>query len=458
MTPPIERDDDLFWLRDDDRRDPAVLSYLREENAHTESHLLHLKPLVGQLYDEIVGSILQDDDDLEFSWGEWTYFVRTTKGKAYPVVLRNRVEGGNSESNIKGTPVNGGSRKGSSTVVLDVNEIAKNLKYCSIGTFKPSPCHSILAYSVDSNGYETYDVKFKDLETGKAMSDVLMGTSGAVSWGRCSVSMGKQSHRTVFYSTQDDAHRVDKVWMHVLGTDQASDVLMHHEQDELFDAGFGRSADGKFMVIESQSGETNEVRVLRISVDAGEGDDATEVLANLELLNQRRLGHRCYPEHRGDQWFILSNKDAKINFDLYRVRDDAIGDDETWEPVQGIANTRSDDGSAEDASSPVGFPYSERRTLESICAFENFLVLEGRENGFSQIWVLELSKQGAVTKHHRTKWAAENGVVYTATASASLSCVGANQVRLEWAFSNPGTVRFMPCVECSYASLTTTME
>jgi hypothetical protein len=71
---------------------------------------------------------------------------------------------------------------------------------------------------------------------------------------------------------------------------------------------------------------------------------------------------------------------------------------------------------------------------------------------------LELSKQGAVTKHHRTKWAAENGVVYTATASASLSCVGANQVRLEWAFSNPGTVRFMACVECSYASLTTTME
>ena len=199
-----------------DRRDPAVLSYLREENAHTESHLLHLKPLVGQLYDEIVGSILQDDDDLEFSWGEWTYFVRTTKGKAYPVVLRNRVEGGNSESNIKGTPVNGGSRKGSSTVVLDVNEIAKNLKYCSIGTFKPSPCHSILAYSVDSNGYETYDVKFKDLETGKAMSDVLVGTSGAVSWGRCSVSMGKQSHRTVFYSTQDDAHRVDKVWMQAL--------------------------------------------------------------------------------------------------------------------------------------------------------------------------------------------------------------------------------------------------
>ena len=74
-------------------------------------------------------------------------------------------------------------------------------------------------------------------------------------------------------STQDEAHRCDKVWCHVLGTPQSLDVLVHHETDELFSVGFGRTADGKFVVLESESQETNEVSLIDIdasSVDFGE--------------------------------------------------------------------------------------------------------------------------------------------------------------------------------------------
>ena len=64
-----------------------------------------------------------------------------------------------------------------------MNEVAKPLKYCSIGAFKPSPCHTLLAYSVDSSGYETYETRFVDLNTNEPLPDVLTNTAGAVSWG-----------------------------------------------------------------------------------------------------------------------------------------------------------------------------------------------------------------------------------------------------------------------------------
>ena len=448
MSPPIERDDDLFWLRDDARSDPEVLAHLEAENAYAEKHLEHVQPLCETLYAEIKNSIKESDDDAPFAWGpEHEYFVRTVEGSAYPVILRaNRTKGNAAEL---------------PEVVLDVNEIAKPLKYCSIGAFKPSPCHTLLAYSVDPSGYETYETRFLDLRTGEHLPEVLRDTSGAVSWGGSfsspSPDGAEEKRMTVYYSTQDAAHRCDKVWCHVLGTPQSQDVLVHHERDELFSVGFGRTADGKFVVIESESQETNEISVVDIeasSVDFGvvavrddrEADDDEPSLLSLthaapRVMVPRRLGHRYYPEHRRGRWFVLSNRDGKMNFDLYRTAvssEDVDGDvdisEASWEKVPAAVGSSSS-SRLHDSSEPStlnekvdGFPWSAGRTLESMSAFSEHLVVEGREDGFSRVWVLSLDASGAITRTKRTEWPTQNCCVYTATASASLSCVGMNQV------------------------------
>jgi len=61
MDPPVLRDDDLFWLRDDDRKDPAVLDHLRGENAHTEAATAHLAGARKTLYEELKGHVLEAD-------------------------------------------------------------------------------------------------------------------------------------------------------------------------------------------------------------------------------------------------------------------------------------------------------------------------------------------------------------------------------------------------------------
>ena len=193
---------------------------------------------VKKVYDEIIHSIQETDEDIHFPWGDrYEYFVRTVKGKAYPIVCRSKVD---KDVSATATKVE---------VVLDVNEVAKPLKYCSLGSFRLSPSHDILAYSIDPSGYETYEVRFKDLRSGKDLPDVIKATAGGVSWGH--------GDDEVYYSTQDDAHRPDKVWRHALGTPQSSDACLLTEDDELFCVGFGRTSSGEYMLLESESTETN---------------------------------------------------------------------------------------------------------------------------------------------------------------------------------------------------------
>ena len=242
MDPPIERNDDLFWLRDDERKNPEIISHLKAENAYTEAHLAHVQPLVKKVYDEIIRSIQETDEDIHFPWGNrYEYFVRTVKGKAYPIVCRSKIAtaaaAGGGGGGGDGDEAAASSSSSAVEIVLDVNEVAKPLKYCSLGSFRLSPSHDILAYSIDPSGYETYEVRFKDLRTGKHLPDVIESTAGGVSWGH--------GDDEVYYSTQDDAHRPDKVWRHTLGTPQSSDACVLSEDDELFCVGFGRTSSGK---------------------------------------------------------------------------------------------------------------------------------------------------------------------------------------------------------------------
>ena len=84
------REDEYYWLRDDDRKDAAMLAYLEAENAWTDAVMAPLKPLQDTLYDEIVGRIKQDDSSVPYRERGWWYYSRFEKGKDYPVHARRQ--------------------------------------------------------------------------------------------------------------------------------------------------------------------------------------------------------------------------------------------------------------------------------------------------------------------------------------------------------------------------------
>src|SRR5438270_4652548 len=87
---PVERDDPYYWLRDDSRKDPQLLSYLAAENSYADAVLAPTKPLQDRLFGEIVSHIKEDDSSAPYRKRGYYYYNRNETGQEYPIVARKR--------------------------------------------------------------------------------------------------------------------------------------------------------------------------------------------------------------------------------------------------------------------------------------------------------------------------------------------------------------------------------
>ena len=81
-----KRVDDYAWLRN--KQDPAVLDYLKAENAYAEAVTRPLQPFEDTLYREMVGRIQETDLSVPYRLRGWFYYSRTEAGKQYPILCR----------------------------------------------------------------------------------------------------------------------------------------------------------------------------------------------------------------------------------------------------------------------------------------------------------------------------------------------------------------------------------
>eukprot|EP00122_Pirum_gemmata_P007905 Pgem_evm2s7269 len=238
-------------------------------------------------------------------------------------------------------------------IILDENIIAEGKDQCVVMGVKPSPDHQFLAYSVDFTGNETYMVKVIDLTTGKENNDVVEGVVGTIQWGA--------NNSYFFYLSEDKAKRPYKLWRHVIGTNQDQDVCLLTEEDELFYAGMSKSKDGKFLFCGSGSTETSEQFYLDLTVP-----NNTE----LKMIQEREFGLLYDVEHRDGLFFICTNFDKAINNRLMAA------------PVN----------SPSKASWVEVIPYDESRRIDDFDVFKDYMVLEGRQDGLTQLWTLKFQK------------------------------------------------------------------
>lgn len=328
MVPPVYLKDDYYYVRDDKRENKLVINHLHLENKYTNGQLKHLKESRENLYKELLSHVQETDDSYPYPYGAYEYYSRTVEGKSYTIYCRkqNKVE----------------------EVILDVNELAVGKKHCQVGCVSPSPDHSILAFSEDAKGYETYQGYFVNLKTKQTLEDRLENISSRVVWG--------YDNKTVYYATMDDAHRTNKIWRHTMGTSSTSDECLYEENDEVFGASFGKSDSGDYLIVGSSSSETSEFYYLDLKVPN----------ATLTLVEKRTPGVEYSVDHHGNHFYIVTNKDKAINFKLMKTPI-ASPSAKNWVDVM---------------------PYGATRKTDYIKCFKTFFAIFGREEGTSQIWIL----------------------------------------------------------------------
>ncbi|WP_263260809.1 S9 family peptidase [Pseudomonas sp. RIT-PI-S] len=291
LTPPLARkaagNDPYAWLQARDSEE--VLAHLRAENSYLNTQLASEAGLREALFEEIRGRILETDLSLPSPWGPWLYYSRTTAGDEYARHYRAP------------RPANGSLEVDPATeeLLLDPNVLAEG-GFLSLGAFSISPDHQRLAYSLDTQGDETYRLFVKILATGEVQALPFDECSGSMTWANDSA--------TLFFAVHDDTHRPHQLYRHRLGT--AGATLVFEESDGRFFLHCYRASSERQLVLHTNSKTTSEAWVL----DADQPEGAFGCVA------PRREGHDYDIDHGQLDgtwtWFVRSNRDG-LNFALY---------------------------------------------------------------------------------------------------------------------------------------------
>ena len=324
------RNDPWFWLRDID--DPETMEYLNAENAYTEAILEPENALRETLFDEMRARIKEDDSTVPQKDGDYYYYTRFEEGNQYAIVCRKYF-----------------SLDADEEVILDVNELAKDLDYCRVGSLENSPDHKLLAYSMDSDGSEIYTIYVKNLETGELLPDAITNSYYSLEWANDS--------KTLFYDVLDENHRPVKVFKHRLGDDPSADELVYQEMDERFFVGVMKSSSNRFIFVTASGNNMSEWRFI-------EADNSGSALT---LIETRREGFEYDVEHHGDRFLIRHNGgDAKD----FQVSETPITTpaEENWQDL---------------------IPHVLGHPIGGITVTRDHLILSSRDDGLPQIRVIE---------------------------------------------------------------------
>ncbi len=351
MNPPKVREDLYYWLRDDTRKKPEVIEHLKAENSYAESQTEHLQGLRDDLYNEMLAHLKETDEDVPHRDGEFYYYSKTVQGKSYKIHCRKPLT---SEEE---------------TVVIDENKLAEGHEYSDMSTYSLSPSHTKVAYSIDHSGYETYDVRFiEDIASGSESADVIQDVDGDITWGADDTAL--------FYLKMDEEHRPFKLFMHMLGTNQSEDVCLFTEDDQMFWMQAGKTADDKFLVINTSSKETSEVHVINLQGIVGAAGHL-RAAEHKVCIRAREFGVRYDVEHHEGKFCIVTNADGAKNNKLAFCPVSNYFDELTGLPLTNPMVQFTDLKK-----------YTPSEQIDEIIPFKNFIAVFGREDGIQRLWTV----------------------------------------------------------------------
>lgn len=331
------REDDYYWLKD--KSNPEVIQYLEEENRYYDEIMRPLEGQTEEIYQSMVDCVPDSEVNVPVQHGPFFYYSRLDKTKQYPIYARKQAA--NREL----------LAEAAEEEVLDLNGLAEEDDYLSVTLQRMSTDHKRLAYLENRDGSDRYTIHIKNMETGELLPDRIPNVFlyGSVEWSRCG--------DYIFYTTVDEHQRPYRLWCHHLGSEVESDALIYEEEDTTFILIINKSQSGKFIFVHSGSTTTSEIRMI----------DADSPLSAIQLLDARRDGIEYDVEHWGDDLLILTNEGAP-NFQL-------------------LSSPLDDLQSRENVVA-----YSDNLYLQNMYPFRDKLLVTGRENGLTQVWVLQDDK------------------------------------------------------------------
>jgi len=325
----IRIEDPWFWLKDQSYPvvdDPDVLAYLRAENAYYEAAMAPHRPLIETLVAEMRGRIPEDDSSVPVRDGEFLYWWAFHPGAQYRTWYRS-------------PPVLGGHPQ----TIFDEAAEAAGKEYFRLGALAVSPDGRYAATLVDDTGSERFELRIREIATGRDIETVTQVGIGQPVWTADS--------RAIVFTEVNAQWRAYRARLHRLGEPVANDRTLYEETENIaFTVDVGRTQDRRYILISTGENSSNEIRFL-----PADNPQAPAVL----IARRRPLIQYSVDASHGSLW-ILTN-DGHVNFRVAQASPENPGE---WRTV--IAG-------------------SDEVYLRGITAFRDHLAVTERVNGLDQI-------------------------------------------------------------------------
>lgn len=326
--------DPYYWMIDYFKKGKdttKVIEYLTAENQYVDAMMKDTEPFREALYKEMRERIKEKDESVPVYKNGYYYYSRTEDGKQYFKYARKK-----------------GSLNAPEELLLDVDQMAEGKPYYSATGFSISPDNSKMIFGVDDVSRRQYKLFLKDLITGKITDLKISNTTGSATWAN--------DNKTIFYTSKNpETLLTEKIMRHTIGTDPTSDAVVFHEKDNSNYIGQYKSKNGKFILISSSATTSSEVRFI----------SADEPMSEFKVFQPRMKNVLYEVTPLEDRFLITTNKDA-LNFKVMEAPLNKTGV-ENWKDY---------------------VPHRNDVLMEGIDEFKNFLVFQERQNGLTQLVIL----------------------------------------------------------------------
>lgn len=321
--------DDYFWMRD--KYSAEVVNYLYANNAYSDEVMKPAAILQKVIYDEMRARMVEAKDTRPRKTKNYYYYSRTVKDKEYPAIYRKK-----------------DSLTATEQLVLDMNKIAEQYLYFSLGVSSISPDQSMFAYGIDDKGNHISKLFIKHIDTDSLLTIDTIPRINSFMWGENS---------SFFYYTvpEDKTHRAYRVYRHRLGTHYLNDELILEEADPTYQIGLGKTSSKQYITFNISRTKNNEMYYI----------SASDVAAK-PLLYLKRKPDLLYSidHYEGAEFYITTNHGA-IN---YRFVKSPISssDPARWETV---------------------IPYRKNILLENVELVKDFMIWSEKENAQQRVLI-----------------------------------------------------------------------
>ena len=327
--------DPYYWMIDyftKGKDSTKVVNYLKDENTYWETMMKDTEPLRNELFQEMKARIKEKDESVPTLKNGYYYYTKTENGKQYYKYCRKK-----------------GNLNAPEEILLDVDKMAEGKPYYSATGFSISPDNQKLIFGVDDVSRRQYHLFLKDLKSGKITDLKIKNTTGSATWAN--------DNKTIFYTSKNEITLLsEKIMRHILGTDSSKDAVVYDEKDKSNYIGIGKSKNDKFILISSAATTSSEVRYI----------NADKPFDDFKVFQPRMKDVLYEVTPLEDKFLITTNKDA-FNF---KVMETPLDKTE-------VANWKD------------FIPHRKDVLVEGIDEFKNYLVLSERQNGLSQLVIMD---------------------------------------------------------------------